>query len=350
MVFTKDYHIIAKTFSSLGLYFEKIPPISLKSADEGEVVILPNQNNDRVRALVKLLSFENTYLLVGRDVDQEILNHIKVTQGSQAQYESLLLEIGKTRTKLCIAFFALAVTLCISAILIAVNLLRKIAKPINQLILATAEIKEGNYNVRIVEKPGRDETTTLIRAFNQMTHQIEQQTQHLLLINLTLDERRRFIETVLKEISSGVMVIDTNGTISICNQLIFQLLAKQESEVIGKSYNEVIIEVSDLLEKAKNNPGNVVSGDIELMHDKGRIHLFVRISAQLSNEKKFIEAYVITMDDMTTLVAAQKSAAWGEVARKIAHEIKNPLTPINLAAERLHYKFSKQIFEDKESF
>jgi len=349
MVFSRNHHIISKTFSSLSLHFEKIAADVLDAADRGEVVVLDNRHDDKVRAIIKLFSFDDAYLLIGRDVDQKILNHLESTQGSQAQYQSLLADIGRTRAKLGLAFILLSMALCVASILIAINLARKIAKPINQLVSATAQIKDGNFSVRVPERPGRDETSILTRAFNQMTAHIEQQTKELKQVNAIVDERRRFIETVLKEISAGLLVVNTHGKITLCNQSAYALLDKTEGSVIGKNYHNIIAEIGDLIEKANNNPGVVISDSVTLQRRNKDISLFVRASAEVSAAQTIL-GYIITMDDMTTLVTAQRAAAWGEVARRIAHEIKNPLTPINLAAERLLHKFSKQIVDDQELF
>lgn len=349
MIFTKNNQIISKTLTSLSFYFEKIPPEVLAKADKGEVVVLDSGQGDKVRAVMRLFYFDDAYLLIGRDVDQKILNYLESTQGSQAQYQSLLTDIGKTRTKLGLAFIALSIILCITAIVIALSIAKRIARPINQLVLATAQIKHGDFSIRVPEAPGRDEIAILARAFNQMTQHIADQTNKLKQVNAIVDQRRRFIEAVLKEISSGLLVIDTNQNISLCNQAAYSLLHKSENSIIGKNYSKVISEIGDLLEKAKQNPGVVVSDNIAIYRRHKDMQLFVRVGTEV-NSLMDITSYIVTMDDMTTLIAAQRAAAWSEVARRIAHEIKNPLTPINLAADRLSHKFSKQITSDQDLF
>lgn len=349
MVFTKDNQIISKTFSSLALFFAKIPQEAIESADNGEVVILDNRDDDKVRAVVKLFGFEDTYLLIGKNVDQNILNHLTSSQGSQAQYQSLLREIGNTRIRLGIAFIILSITLCVMSVYVAIRLARKIARPINQLVSATTYIKHGDFSIRVPEGKGNDETVILAKAFNQMTGHIEEQTKELKKVNKVLNERSRFIETVLKDISTGLIVIKPSGEIALCNHSAYILLEMEEGALIGKDYKVVIEEIGDLIEKSAINAGIVVSDNITFRIKNKELHLFVRVNADIG-ENTVINRYIVTIDDMTTLVQAQKSAAWGEVARRIAHEIKNPLTPITLAAERLLSKFSKQVTEDKTLF
>jgi two-component system nitrogen regulation sensor histidine kinase NtrY len=349
MVFTKNNEIVSKTFSSLSLFFAKIPPEVLESADNGEVIVLDNRDDDKVRAVVKLFGFEDTYLLIGKNVDQNILNHLTSSQGSQAQYQSLLREIGNTRIRLGMAFIILSITLCIISVYVAIRLAKKIAKPINQLVSATTYIKHGDFSIRVPEGKGNDETVILAKAFNQMTGHIEEKTKELKKVNKVLNERSRFIETVLKDISTGLIVIKTSGEIALCNQSAYILLEMEEGSLIGRDYKLVIDEITDLIEKSAINSGMIISDNITFRTNNKELHLFVRVNADVG-ENGGANRYIVTIDDMTTLVQAQKAAAWGEVARRIAHEIKNPLTPITLAAERLLSKFSKQITEDKTLF
>lgn len=349
MVFTKNNEIVSKTFSSLSLFFAKIPPEVLESADNGEVIVLDNRDDDKVRAVVKLFGFEDTYLLIGKNVDQNILNHLTSSQGSQAQYQSLLREIGNTRIRLGMAFIILSITLCIISVYVAIRLAKKIAKPINQLVSATTYIKHGDFSIRVPEGKGNDETVILAKAFNQMTGHIEEKTKELKKVNKVLNERSRFIETVLKDISTGLIVIKTSGEIALCNQSAYILLEMEEGSLIGRDYKLVIDEITDLIEKSAINSGMIISDNITFRTNNKELHLFVRVNADVG-ENGCANRYIVTIDDMTTLVQAQKAAAWGEVARRIAHEIKNPLTPITLAAERLLSKFSKQITEDKTLF
>jgi two-component system nitrogen regulation sensor histidine kinase NtrY len=351
MIFTRENIIISKTTYKFSILFEKIPAEVFDVADRGEIAVIGNKYSERVRAVIRLNfpPFEGAYLLISRDVDPKIINHLKSSKGSQEQYQKLLVEILNTQLKLQITFVVLSIVLCCTAIIVAIRLAKKIAKPVNQLVEATAAIRDGIFSVRVQERDGRDEIAVLARAFNQMTEHIEAQTRRLMEVNSIIDERRRFIEAVLKEISSGLLVISPSWNITLCNHAAALLLHKEESALLLNDYRKCIPSIEDLIKKAENEPQTVVSENIVMKFKDTEMPLLVRVGTELSLEQKVV-SYIVTIDDMTTLVAAQRVAAWGEVAKRIAHEIKNPLTPINLAAERLLSKFAKQITSDKEMF
>ena len=353
VILLRKNEIIAQTNFSYSLIFEKLPEKELKLADQTkDVVIIEDDSNDKVRGLLKLEKLYNGYLLVGRFVDSEIIEHLKRTQGSQSQYNILLNDFKAAQDKLQIAFILVSAILSIITILIGIRLARVIARPINRLVEATELISEGEFNIRVPEKEGKDEIAILSRAFNQMTETLSSQRDELIQINDITEERRRFIEMVLSEISAGVIAINPKGKITLYNTsaaLLLDINDQSIAEIIDSDYLQLFPESRDLLEHSKSLPDKIVHDQISIIRTNNRLHLLVKIGTQ-KNRRGSVESYVITFDDITSLVSAQRSAAWADVARRVAHEIKNPLTPIQLSAERLRKKYSNQISSDTQNF
>jgi two-component system nitrogen regulation sensor histidine kinase NtrY len=349
MVFTND-GIVAKTRLSFSLIFEKLPEEAIVKANSGEVAILANDSEHRVRGIIRLRKFiVPTYLLVGRYVDPNILNHLRNSQGSASQYESLLNEIKLTQLKLGLIFLIVSALLCISAIITGLTFARRLARPINKLLQATALIQEGDFSVRVPERETKDEIAVLSRAFNRMTEQIDKQRRELVDANIQIDNRRRFIETVLAEISSAILVIGLDGKVKLFNDSAARLFAINNNELIGKDYNLILPEIEGLLSTAQNADTKLAQDNIIIDRFNKKMHLFVQIAKEINNKQQ-IESFVVTCDDISALISAQRAAAWADVARRVAHEIKNPLTPIRLSAERLLSKYTQQINEQQENF
>ena len=351
MIFTRN-RVIAKSNLSFSLIFEKLPEIALQNAEKGEVVILSNELEDRVRAIMKLENFiEPTYLLVGRYVDREIINNLKETKGSAKQYKSLIDEIHSTRIELTFAFITLFILFSILSIIIAVKLSKLITRPINRLVNATQEIKSGNFSIRVPEKDARDETAILAKAFNNMTEKIEKQHNELVHLNRISDERRVFIETVLSEISAGVLVTNSEGIIVLYNNSAYDLLKKRGSTLESQpKIDELFPEVLNLLEKVATTLNNTIQSENLKITRRGKsLHLLVKASVILNKNKK-LDSFIVTFDDISELISAQRSSAWADIARRIAHEIKNPLTPIQLAAERIKKKYGNDLKEDSNFY
>ncbi|RZI47412.1 HAMP domain-containing protein [Rickettsiales endosymbiont of Peranema trichophorum] len=349
MVFTPRA-VLAKTYLSFSLTFDRIAPEDFQKAEKGEIVILKSDQQDRVRALIKLDKFLNTYLLVGRYVDLDIIHHLNVTKGSASQYHQLLDDINFTKHKLEVFFLLSAILLSGISILVAIKLSNIISLPIQNLVSATAMIKEGDYSVRVPESSHtRDETAVLARAFNSMTKKIATQTTELMTAKDIIDERRRFIETVLGELSSGVLVINGDGVITLCNQSGVRLLQADQQQLLYRNYTDSFPEISHILDQAQNTPQGFTEDSIIIERNGRKTYLFIRIARELTPFGK-IARYIITFDDISKLIAAERASAWSDIARRIAHEIKNPLTPIHLAAERMKRKFSKHIQFEQEAF
>jgi two-component system nitrogen regulation sensor histidine kinase NtrY len=350
MVFQRDQVIAHSDFSFSLMFVETIPKKIIDQAAEGEVVLIAKEDDEKVRALIKLENFVDTYLIVGRYVDGNILAHLRNAKGSAKSYTTLMGDIKKAQHKLKISFIGLALLLSVGAVLVGIKLARIISRPINKLLQATAMIKAGDFSVRVPEREARDEIAILSRAFNRMTEYIAKQRQELITASGVIDERRRFIEAVLSEISAGVLVVNLEGKIILCNTSACNLLRYKREKILGKAYKEIFPAITELIEEFKAAPDNVLQQQIMVKIGYHELHLFVKIGAEVDQAGK-VENIIITFDDISGLVEAQRAAAWADVARRIAHEIKNPLTPISLAAERLKEKYTSNIeSENKKQF
>ena len=270
------------------------------------------------------------------------------TEQAVAEYQRL----DQNRSWLQIAFawiFAIvALLVLMAAVLIGLVLANQIARPIGRLIHAAERVRGGDLHVRVAEGQTGDEVAGLSRAFNRMTGQLAAQRGELMDAYSQIDERRRFTETVLSGVSAGVIGLDASGRIELPNCAADELLGMDLLAAIGRELAEVVPEFCELLHEAAASPERARTAEIQLGPPSRRRTLLVRIGADLSGGRT--DGFVVTFDDITELQSAQRKAAWADVARRIAHEIKNPLTPIQLAAERLKRRFAREITSDPETF
>lgn len=339
--------ILAQTELSLSLAFERLPIDVMEKAASGEVVIVTSDTDDKVRALIKLDNFFDTYLLVGRFVDNRVLAHMETTQGAASEYKRLKSQVYQLQIKFAIIFIMVALLLLLGAIVFGVAFASNIARPIGRMVRATERVKAGDLTARVEEGPKNDEVATLARAFNRMTTQLDRQRSELIEANRQIEARRYFNETVLSGVSAGVIALDKEKRISMVNPSARMLLSVSSAELVGQDFAVHFPEMAVLISEEEHSSDHVSQAEITIQRETRKLVLLVRILAE--KRTKDVEGYVITFDDITALVAAQRSAAWADVARRIAHEIKNPLTPIHLAAERLKRKYAKEV-SDPEMF
>jgi two-component system nitrogen regulation sensor histidine kinase NtrY len=341
MIFTSSV-VLAKSSFSFSFIFQKIPPEVYKEVDQEKVVLLDDNDEGKVRAITKLDSFyyDDVYLIIGKYIDKDILNYLNKTKGSAKKYYYLLSGMKVTKHNLQIAFVLLSTLMCFFSFVISVKLSRIITMPLNRLLDATSKLKDGDYSARVPERELMDEISLLGKAFNKMAKTIEKQHNELNIAYKELDERMQFIEVVLREISSGVIALDEKCQITLYNNSAKKFLSIDCIKGSSKIFC-IIPEIEPLINKVLSEPKNLFQDNI-IIKRKGRtIHLFIKIGAIIIDTK--ISNIVISFEDITQLVSVQREAAWSDVARRIAHEIKNPLTPIQLSAEMLHKKYSKHI-------
>ncbi|WP_370643320.1 sensor histidine kinase NtrY-like [Roseomonas cutis] len=326
------------------------PAWAMDLARSGEVAVLANDEGEegRVRALVMLDIAPGLMLSIGRPVDASVLEHMLATERAFQAYDQL----DRNRSGLQITFamiFAIAALLVLmAAVLIGLVFANQLARPISRLINAAERVRGGDLSVKLQEGPEDDELGSLSRAFNRMTNQLAAQRSELMQAYRQIDERRRFTETVLAGVSAGVVGLDAEGRVNLPNRSASDLLGQDMEAAIGHPLPEVVPEFAALAAAAAAAPERAHTAEVKLGAPNARRTLIARMGAEVQAGQ--VAGYVLTFDDVTELLSAQRKAAWADVARRIAHEIKNPLTPIQLSAERLKRRYLKEITSDPETF
>jgi two-component system nitrogen regulation sensor histidine kinase NtrY len=340
--------VIAQAALSLTLTLDLVPQEAIEQADRGQVVLLPTERDDRVRAAIKLNRFIDAYLVIGRFIDPQILGEIQRTEMAVAQYRRLEQSREGILITFVMIFVIVALLLLLAAVWMGLTLATHISRPISSLIAAAERVRNGDLTVRLKPTTTMGEFGMLGRAFNRMASQLQSQQEGLLRANRNLDERRRFTEAVLSGVSAGVIGLDARTTINLPNRSASELLGFDLDAARGTPLAEVVPEMASLIKDAVEQPDRSWHSEVRLIRAARPKTLIVRIAAErLQGE---VIGYVVTFDDITALVLAERKAAWADVARRIAHEIKNPLTPIQLASERLKRKYSREIKSDPETF
>jgi len=340
--------VFAQASTGFEIALEPIPSRALDRAASGEIVIITHRNADRVRALVRLDAYSNYFLYIGRYVDPRVIGHVNRTRDAVAEYRRL--DAAKFGIRITQAAIFLVVTLLVllAAIWFALSFASRLVGPVSSLVNAAEKVRDGDLTVRVPEGPTGDEIGMLSRAFNRMTDQLEGQRGELMQANEQLDARRRFTEAVLSGVSAGVIGLDAEGVIDLPSRSAVALLETSAEDLVGQPLQTAVPEMTDLLNEARSRPSRRADGQITVVR-KGRRHiLLVRIAAERTGQE--MQGFVVTFDDITELVAAQRTSAWADIARRIAHEIKNPLTPIQLSAERLKRKYLSEITTDPDVF
>ena len=344
--------IVAQTSLSFAMLLEQLPPDVQARAENGEVVVFVS-DKERVRALIKLHSIPDAYLMVGRLIDNRVIQHMENAQGGVTDYRRLQESVHKLMAMFLTLFILVALLLLTAAIWYGIVFASRLVGPISLLINAAERVRAGDYTSMVEEGPQQDELTTLARAFNRMMGDLEKQRGQLIDINRQVDARRRFTETVLLGVSAGVLAVDLEGVIRLQNRSAITLLHLEETDtVVGKRLEEVMPSVDALLSQLWTRGEGSLQQEVTHHAGDRQLTFLVRITAERLQEEQGEQAsrYVITFDDITELAVAQRRAAWADVARRVAHEIKNPLTPIHLATDRLRKKYGKQITEDQETY
>jgi two-component system nitrogen regulation sensor histidine kinase NtrY len=325
-----------------------LPERAFNQARQGQVVVLPSPTGDRVRALVQLDPVADTFLYVGRLVDQRVLAHVQNASSAALAYEDLEHRRNGVQITFAFLFVVVALLILFASVWLALVFASQLLRPVGLLADAAERVRSGDLTVRVAEGPAGDEVATLSRAFNRMTGQLQSQRRELIDANAQLDQRRRFTELVLAGVSAGVIGVDQLGRIELPNRSACELLSTDLTAHVGERLQEIVPEMAPLLEEAIAKPQRPVEAQLNVERGGRTRSLLLRVSAERGEGEG--DRFVITFDDVTELLGAQRKAAWADVARRIAHEIKNPLTPIQLAAERLKRKYLKQIVEDPETF
>ena len=351
VIFDASGKIMAKAGYTFVLTSEQVPFSSLSEADEGKISLTVSRDEDWIRALARIPN-SIFYLYIGKMVDSRVVRHIDRATDAVNKYEMLEKERSTIEITFIAIFIIVALLLMLISAWVGMQFASRISKPIVRLIDTADKVKNGDLTVRVPEEKRKDEISILIKTFNKMLVKIAN-------TNRKLEERRVFTEAVLSGVSSGVVSTDERGNIRISNRAVEQFTGADSKRIKGKNITDFIPETAGMMKQVEKNPHKNISMEIKIYKDGRERTLLLRVAAEMKVSKNFnakndknnkANGFVFTFDDITELQTAERKAAWADVARRIAHEIKNPLTPIQLSAERLKRKYESQITEDKDNF
>ena len=340
-VITGDGTLRLRGFRSYKFDYEMPPPQAFDSAFE-DVHLIRDYENNELRALVSLRGFGDQYLYVTREVDGLLLGLLDQTQQTARLYQQLEQDRDLYLFNFGLLYLAFAVLLIVSSALLSLWFAERLSRPIGRLVGAAQRVGDGELETQVLEEEGDDEIAQLSVYFNKMTRQLKGQRDRLLENTAQIEERRRLFDSVLSSVTSGVVGLDAQGRVSFVNRSARRLLGWAVGEHKEHHLEVVVPEFSPLFARLKESGIDSVQDEVKVVRGGRLENLLVRVAPRTS-EGGALEGYVIAFDDVTDLVAAQRSAAWGDVARRIAHEIKNPLTPIQLSAERIRRKFTPKL-------
>ncbi len=309
--------------------------------------LIPNVGN-LVRAVVKLEAFDGGILYLARPVDVRALEFLPAAEAGVAYYQALEQKKAGIQIAFASMFTLVALIVLLSAVWIGLNFANGLVAPIRRLIHATDQVATGNFYVQVPVRKAEGDLAHLGETFNKMTSELRRQHDGLLAASDVLDQRRRFTEAVLSGVSAGVIGLDRDDLITLVNPSAEAMLGERGDTCIGRPVAEVCPPLAPLIEEVRAGRMRLSQGQISVRRGTSDRTLNVRVTRELARGED--EGLVVTLDDITDLVSAQRTSAWADVARRIAHEIKNPLTPIQLSAERIRRKYGKVIVEDREVF
>ena len=326
--------------------FEPPDARQMTVARERDLAIIQDWFNNEFRVLVPLKSSPDRFLYVTRDVDGEILSLLDETQKTVRLYQQLESDRGKRLFEFGLLYLAFAVILILGAIWLGLGFAERLSGPVGRLTGAAQQVGAGDLDVQVREEDGDDEIAILGRYFNQMTRQLKGQRETLLDNTGQIERRRRMFDSVLSSVTSGVVGLDPEGRVAFVNRSAARLLDWHEDQQTVP-LSAAVPEFGPLFEVLRKGPSEVAQSEVKVSRNGQLENLLVRMATR-RNEADVLEGFVVVFDDVTDLVSAQRMAAWGDVARRIAHEIKNPLTPIQLSAERIRRKFAPKLGDESD--
>ena len=327
-------NVLARSQFAFEINYLDLPNSYYKTANDGKIVITNDKVSNKVMAFIKLDQFVDAYLLTSRFIDQKVLEAISKSNIASDDYRSIELNLFDTKVSILALFLFISLFLLLISLYVGLGLSNRLISPIAELIHASQEVGRGNLNYKINNKTLLEnkisELKKLGNAFNKMVLDIKNNRSELIEANNQLDQRRQFSEAVLSGVYSGVIGLDKSFKINLPNKTAEKLLEINISKHYNKKFEKLFPEFQNLINEIKYKKNNFVEKKIEFLKNDKKHILISRIVKQI-NENQII-GYVLTFEDITDLIQAQKLVAWSDVARKIAHEIKNPLTPIRLGA------------------
>jgi two-component system nitrogen regulation sensor histidine kinase NtrY len=328
--------------------FLKPPREALASVNEVEPQIGVFLDGNYVAAVIKLRVYTDTYLYVVRLLDPRVVAHLRATREGVNQFAAIQAQRFGIQLAFALMYTVIALIVLLSAVWLGLTFANYLVAPIRRLIGAAQLVSTGNLHIQVPTRRSEGDLAQLGETFNKMTHDLRTQRDDIVRARDLIDSRRRFMEAVLAGASAGVIGVDADDHISILNRSAERLIGHTETEALGRPLGEIVPELADLFATARSGTQRLVQGQVTINRGGRDRNLSVRVTGGQSGDPD--QDYVITLDDITELVTAQRTSAWADIARRIAHEIKNPLTPIQLSAERLRRKYGPVIKEDVAVF
>ena len=329
-------------------YSQALKPSASDFADAraGKILVDGSPDTGLVHALVRLPFLKDVFLLVVEKVDPQVFGYYSRTKAAVSEYNRLNESRLETQLQFAALYAMVTLLVVLAAIWSGLWAANRLVRPISDLIDAAGRVSEGDLTAQVWVERGDDELSRLGMAFNRMTQQLSAQRGDLMAAGRLNEIRRRFTETVLSGVSAGVIGLDGEGRITIINRAAARLLNAAPEDLEHSHYSDAVPELAPLILRAMSEPVGRAGGEVSIKRGGAPRALSVQVTSEHDSE----DGFVVTFDDITDLVSAQRTAAWADVARRIAHEIKNPLTPIQLSAERLKRKYSSEIVSDPEVF
>ncbi len=324
-----------------------LPENILDAAEDGTPVYIPPGRTNLVGSVVKLKEISGAYLYTIRVIDPTVMNSIQTMQELTADYKKLENNRVTLQLTFGLLYVGISFIVLLSAIWMGISVADRLVAPIRRLIAAADEVSAGNLEVQVETYQSEGDLRSLGNTFNNMTAELRSQRDEILKTQDQIDRRRRFIEAVLSGVSAGVIGVNPDGSVTVINRSA-NFIVGEAKKTVGKPLGEVSPELAEVFEQAVASDKREYRQQITMLFAGHERTLNIQVTVEGS--RKHEHSYVITIDDITNLVTAQRSSAWADVARRIAHEIKNPLTPIQLSAERLKRRFGKVIEKDRDVF
>jgi two-component system nitrogen regulation sensor histidine kinase NtrY len=344
LLLDKDLSVIDQADAPVNQTFVKPSPEVLASVNDTEPQVAMFLEANYVAAIIKLRGYADAYLYIARLLDPRVLSQLRATQAGVAQYADLEARRIGIQIAFGLMYTVIALIVLLSAVWIGLNFANYLVAPIRRLIGAAQIVATGNLFVQVPTHRAEGDLGQLGQTFNKMTQELRTQRDDIVRARDLIDSRRRFTEAVLSGASAGVIGVDAESCISILNRSAERLIGRSDAEALGKPLLQIVPELADLFSTARSGLQRLVQGQVTINRGGRERNLSVRVASEQSGSAE--RGYVVTLDDITDLVTAQRTSAWADVARRIAHEIKNPLTPIQLSAERLRRKYAAVIKED----
>jgi two-component system nitrogen regulation sensor histidine kinase NtrY len=320
------------------------PARAMEEADKGGAVLISPGDSNQVGGVLKLKAYDETFLYVVRVLDAKVLDNLRLARESAVEYRQLEASRADVQIGFGLVFAGLTVVFLLGAVWLGLSFANGLVAPIRRLIYAADEVARGNLTAEVPVGQGGDDLASLATTFNTMTAELRTQRDELLAANDQVDRRRRFTEAVLTGVTAGVVGVSNDGHVSIANRSAMALLGIDEFDLIGRILVDEVPELEPLVAAAMRDDARVHQSTITMVRKGQERTVSARVASDRSPDRE--HGYVVTLDDITDLVTAQRTSAWADVARRIAHEIKNPLTPIQLSAERIRRRFGKNVADD----